>query len=235
LRGLSTALTVLYAFVTVGAVMALVAFFHRASVADDFLDNNASLQDIVDADRGVRTGAGLWALAMLAAFVVLVVWQFRHAKNAESLRGPLRLGPGWAIGGWFIPAANLVLPAVQIGQAAKASDPMLRPGETRSRGRLPAVVVLWAGALGLAVLLFFSGLGQRPSDTDAFIGRNQYFTDYAQADRTAGAAMVMYAVAAVAALVMVRQLTDRQHRAIEVAPATYPAPPPPPPPGSAIS
>ena len=42
--------------------------------------------------------------------VVFIIWQFRHAKNAQVLGARGGLGPGWAIGGWFIPLANYVLP-----------------------------------------------------------------------------------------------------------------------------
>ena len=60
-------------------------------------------------------------------------------------------GPGWAIGGWFIPLANFVLPGVQLFQSSKASDvdaPLRGPvAEGRRRS-----IIAWAIAFGLGAI-----------------------------------------------------------------------------------
>ncbi len=68
--------------------------------------------------------------------MVFIIWQFRHAKNAQVLGAYGGLGPGWAIGGWFVPFANYVLPAMQMHQSSRASDIEGRAaGRSGPRGR----------------------------------------------------------------------------------------------------
>ena len=52
---------------------------------------------------------------MIAVFVLTIVWQWRLAKNHQLLGRPdTAFGPGWAIGAWFIPLANFVIPILQL-------------------------------------------------------------------------------------------------------------------------
>ena len=115
-----------------------------------------------------------------------------------------------------------VLPGMQIGQAAKASDPQLGPGDLRAKGKLPAVIVAWAVLFGAAICLFVAGNSSRPADEEIVSSLDEY----AMADRLVAAGMLVGAAAAVAAIMMVRTLTARQRRAVD----GYQAPPPPPPP-----
>lgn len=232
LSGLAAALTVLFGLVAIAALYTAMAFFNRASVADDFFVQRSAFSDLEKADDMVSNGSSAWLIATGVMIIVFIVWQFRHAKNAEALRGPLGLGSGWAIGGWFIPFANLVLPAVQLSQSAKASDPTLRPGDRGETGRQPVIVLVWAVLFGLAVLTSIVSSAQRPADESAVVDGRQYVDDYAAADRTSGVAMVFHAGAALAGIVLVRSLTGRQQQAIAgyQAPAPPPPPPPPPPP-----
>jgi hypothetical protein len=83
--------------------------WHRA--LDALLnDRNDEAQRIYDQ---ANTGPNGWSVAGLvgtAALVLLVIWMWRSAHNAQALgRTGARLAPGWAIGAWFIPVANYVL------------------------------------------------------------------------------------------------------------------------------
>jgi len=107
-KGLSTALTLLLALSALAAIFVVYAFFHRASIVDDL--SNATFQDVKDADDTVSGSVALFGVALLATGVVWIIWQFRYAKNAETLRGNYGLPSGWAIGGWFVPFGNFALP-----------------------------------------------------------------------------------------------------------------------------
>ena len=69
------------------------------------------------------------ALFFLAQFVVLVggavlflVWLFRANANARALGADdMMVSPGWAVGWWFVPLANLVMPFVAMRELWKAS------------------------------------------------------------------------------------------------------------------
>jgi uncharacterized membrane protein len=200
------------------AVCALVAifgaaeFFHRASVVDDFTGfSGVSVQDVQDADNGAGAAVVLSGMALLAAGVVWIIWQFRHAKNAQILRGNYGLSAGWAIGGWFVPLGNYVLPQLQLFQAAKASDPDLPPGQPPAAGRAPTIVPIWWVVTDLAWLLFAIGGTTRPSNSELNFSNLDRFV---RADRIAGFSFLLMLIAAVLAIVVVRSLTERQTRAL---------------------
>jgi hypothetical protein len=210
LKGLATAISVLLAITGLAAVWAAVALFHRASVVSDFTGlAGVSIQDIKDADSQVSGSVGLFQFGLLATGIVWIIWQFRFAKNAQALRGNYGLAPGWAIGGWFIPFGNLVLPQLQLFQAAKASSPDLPPGQPATAGTAPASVLAWWVAYDLAGALFAIGQLTRP-DKNSF---NFDLDKFVRADRLSGFSCLVYVVAAVIAILMVRALTDRQARA----------------------
>src|SRR3954453_21556242 len=189
IKGVATALTVTLLLTALAAIIAAAAFFSRAGVVDDFLTRSASLADINDKDDAVRSASGLFFLGLVVTAVLWIIWQFRHAKNAERLRGSLGLGPGWAIGGWFIPLGSFVLPAMQLWQSAKASDPDLPAGEPASRGKAPGLIIAWMALYDAAAIAFLVASTQRPSDNDLALGRKN-ISDFASADRTAAVGMI---------------------------------------------
>jgi hypothetical protein len=231
LKGLSTATMILLAVAGLAAIYGAIALFHRASVVDDFTSfGGASIQDVKDADDGAAASFGLFVVALIAAGVVWIIWQFRHAKNAELLRGNYGLPSGWAIGGWFIPLGNYVLPQLQLFQAAKASDPDLPPGQPASAGRSPSSIVSWWIVTDLAWLLFGVGRTIRPSNDELNFGNLDRFV---RADRLGGFSFLLFIAGAVLAIHVVKSLTERQTLALSrytpsVPPPAYqPAPPPP--------
>jgi hypothetical protein len=242
LKGLSTALLVLLAIVAVLAVAVGITHFNRANVLDDvesvFAFNRHS-GEIDDADNAVRAASSAFSLAVLTIAVLWIIWQFRHSKNAQLSRGKTGLGPGWAIGGWFIPFGNYVLPQLELVQSAKASDPNLAPGRPAREGSLPAMLILWWAAFVLGSAVYFGGQAAQPNDDFSI---TTFIEDYAKSDRAMGAGALILAVAALLAIIVVRTLTERQEHAIaslgsQVPPQRYAytpqqqwAPPPPPPP-----
>jgi hypothetical protein len=165
LKGLSVALLVLLLLVALVDIVGAASLFNRAGLLDDLLDGNVpSLQEVSDADDAVGATLGFHALGVLAVAVVLIVWQWRHAKNAEVLGVRGGLGPGWAIGGWFIPIANFILPGMQMFQSSKGSDVAARTSGRPPKGA--GIVIVWAIAFAVAALLFVVGSGMRPTDDE---------------------------------------------------------------------
>ncbi|MFC7544815.1 DUF4328 domain-containing protein [Plantactinospora sp. GCM10030261] len=74
----------------------------------------------------------------LAAATLVIIWFYRARKNIEAFpEATPGMGAGWAIGGWFIPFANLVIPCRVMIQIARGS---------LGRAGAPALIgVWWAG------------------------------------------------------------------------------------------
>lgn len=93
----------------------------------------ASPEMTIDLDEPVETS--LWLILQsfvalvqfpiyLATVVMFLVWLFRAHKNLQFLRpAALRFSPGWAVGWWFIPFANLVKPFQVVREVWWESDP----------------------------------------------------------------------------------------------------------------
>jgi len=223
LKGLTVALTVLFPLVALTALVGAIASFNRASVMSD-LANRLFTSDVQDADDAVGASGGFFALVALALAVVFIIWQYRHAKNAERLAGSLPLGPGWAIGGWFIPIGNFVLPQLQLYRSAAASDPDAPP---RS-GRAPGVVIAWWVLYVAGSALVAVGRLMHPSNEDVNVFNLRDKADqFATADRIVAVGMLVMIAAAIAGLLMVRQLSERQARALSRPPAQPPYQQPP--------
>lgn len=245
-RGLATAVVVMLAIMAVLAAARAGAHAHRASLVGDLRDGRLALADIGeldDADGLVGAAVGLELIGSVATAILFVVWQYRHASNARSLAYRVDgLGPGWAIGGWFIPFANLVLPAVQIHGSSRESDPDLPVPPGARRGNGSATVVPWAVLYGVGAVLERFGSFTYPDERDALRagGVDEFLADAADADWLMALGSLVTVAAAVAAIVMVRRLTARQDaRAAAVRAASghgvshpgvgRPWPPPPPP------
>ena len=206
-------MTVLLCIIAAVQLIAAIVLFYRSSLLFDAADGDFPGSSEADsADAGVAATTALHALLYLAIAVVFIVWQYRHAKNAELLGRRGGLGAGWAIGGWFIPLANLLLPAVQIFRSAQVSDDRT--------GRGPAVVIPWAILFGLGLLLRVVQFGLSP--TDEFLTTPSDVEVAATSDVIGAFAMLVLIAAAVLCIVMVRSLTTRQDRALDARAAVPP-------------
>ncbi|SEF17460.1 DUF4328 domain-containing protein [Jiangella alba] len=205
LGGQRTALTVLLAIIAVVSVLSIAAYAGRIGYVDEVLESGSIDRAAAeDADGFVAVGEILWVLLMLAIAPVFIVWQYRHAKNARLL-GSQDGGvasPGWAIGGWFIPLANFVIPAINLFGNARHST-------TSAERRGPAIVPVWAVCWGLAAALDRGAQASIPDELSS-----DYLDRLRTADTLSLAANVGYIAAAVLAVVMVRTLTTRQEAAL---------------------
>ncbi|MEO6318229.1 MAG: DUF4328 domain-containing protein [Acidimicrobiales bacterium] len=237
LKGLSLALLVLLIILALTEVGAAAARSNRAGLLDDLsgspFGGAVSFSEMSDADDAVAAFSGIHVLLLLAAGIVFIIWQFRHAKNAEVVGARGGLGPGWAIGGWFIPLANLVLPTVQIFQSSKASDVA-----SRQEGRSPkgsALVIVWGVLFGLGLIVLAAGGALAPADDDGDFELDSFedVDDLASSDRTASAGHVILIPAAIVGIVMTRTLSKKQALAFDATtstgqpglPSAYPPPP----------
>jgi hypothetical protein len=212
--GLATAATVLLGVMVVLALIGLGAHLNRVGLIErEFSDGGVALEELEDADDGVAFAAVVYGLGLLGTAAVFITWQHRHAVNADSLAGSTAaLGPGWAIGGWFVPCANWLLPGMQLFGASRASDPGLPIQPAAGRGRGSPLVVLWAVMFALGNALGLAGWATFPDEDDVSVlaDLEDFVSDATLADRMVAAGFVITAAAAVLAAVMVQSLSRRQ-------------------------
>ncbi|MFI8389453.1 DUF4328 domain-containing protein [Streptomyces sp. NPDC085540] len=202
--GLAIALTVLFALVIGFDVFAGYADWNTRSLMERLLADAAAVSD-AELDRGDRLAgrAGMFqGQVTIVTGIVFIIWFHRVRTNAEVFApGADKLPRGWAIGAWFIPLANLVLPYWIAVSTWTSSTPSGADGHPR-RFRL-ALVNLWWGTFVLAkVLAWYGGRSYAGAETTEDVG---------SAATTMLAGDVLDIVAAVLAVLFVRRLTAMQH------------------------
>jgi hypothetical protein len=129
--GLAAAASAFLGAMAVVALVGLGAHLNRVGLLErEFGEGRVTLEELEDADAGVAAASGMYVLGLLGTAAVFITWQHRHAVNADALAGSrVVLGPGWAIGGWFVPCANWLRDTTATALVAP-----LRP-TTRGRAR----------------------------------------------------------------------------------------------------
>lgn len=223
LRGLATALLVLLLIIVAVDLAGAIAQFYRADLLADAAAGNFATERAANAaDAAVGVTAWSHFLLNVATAVVFIIWQYRHAKNAVNLGRYRGLAPGWAIGGWFVPLANFVLPGVQLFQAGRASDPDLVGAPPDRTGRGPGIVIAWAILFGISIVL--QGVEAVLYPTDERFTTTTDIEAAAASDAVGAVAFLFLIATAVVCIVMVRSMTGRQQRAYQAAAVLWPGP-----------
>ncbi len=159
----------MYVLLAISALLALVmipvAINERKVVHDKAFGSIFSgVPAVRDANQAVGAVAGLLFMVSLVIAVLFMIWMWRAAKNVGLFgRARQSFGPGFAIGGWFIPFANLVIPGMQMHGIWKGSGPPLRTGE-RAKGS----ALVWVWWIVFLVGRAFIFLNSTPSRTKAY-------------------------------------------------------------------
>jgi Domain of unknown function (DUF4328) len=209
LRGLANALTALFWVDVALNLLLLAALANQRVVYEDFQSRGpfGVDPDRVDvADGFVAAATGFEALLRIAIAVVFIIWFWRAAKNNHALdRQNPRFRPGWAVGSWFIPVANLVIPVLITQDLWKGAE-AARPRGDRTWREEPASPLVWSwwGLYVAASVAYVVSSFYGPSIID------NESTDFRPANMWLLAATVAFAGAAALAVYVVRQLSERQ-------------------------
>ena len=201
--------------VAVTAALSVLAVATTQMVVDDaeaFLDGETDRTDFLEAVTPYALLSFLQALSLLASAVVVIVWMHRIARNLRMLHRGTTWGPGWAIGGWFLPPFLYVIPFLALREMWKASDPEVPVGGEWRSGSASPVITAWFIVFGpVQAALQLAQLG------DTFAGLSA--SEEALAEQITGSlalpviGAVSDVVAAVLFVVMARRLTAR-HRGL---------------------
>lgn len=174
---------------------------------------------------------GLAALLQFPIFIATVIafllWEYRAHSNLNALKPEnLEFTPGWAVGWWFVPFLNLFKPFQAMREIWWESDPdgvNFNDEPTFLSASLhsaPGFMTIWWAFWIISNIA--NNLASRAFDPDnpesAAIGGTVVI-----------AAGILTIIAAVLAITVVRDITDRQERRSIVVGNIQPAEPPPPP------
>ena len=172
--------------------------------AEAFLAGEIDQTEFLEAATPYVLVSFLQALALLASAVVVIVWMHRVARNLRTLHRGTTWGPGWTIGGWF-------LPFLTFREMWKASDPDVPIGGEWRGGAASPIIAAWFVVFGpVQAALQIAQLG----DTFAGFGAGEE----ALAEQITGSmavptvAALADVVAAALFVVMSRQLNARHRR-----------------------
>jgi hypothetical protein len=168
--------------------------------------------EVEQADNLVVASVVVWLVLFAVTGIVWCVWQHRAQRNAIELTyGKLEFTPGWAVGWWFVPFANLVKPFQTVRELWKASH-----GGYNGR-----VVATWS------VIGWWWGLWLGASVLGRFIvraGSMKSLSDFIRHDTWEIVANGVMVVAAFLAIMIVRSVVALQERAV-APPVLGPMPP----------
>lgn len=158
-------------------------------------------------------------LVRLLTVVFFLIWLFKAFKNLSALESnSLEFTPGWAVGWWFIPFANLVKPYQIVSELWRESDTDFDPNTFLSNQiGSPAIIGWWWG-------LFIAGnIGGRISNS-MIDGGSDYF------QVVLVIASVLHGVSAFLIIQIIRSITKEQDLRFEKLGTTskFQAPPSPP-------
>jgi hypothetical protein len=203
LGALSTAVQVLLGLMGLVSLVSVGLNLTYASEVDSLDAGGTTLDRVESLENRIAGLAGLYLLGLLVTAVVYLVWQARLRQAGEALGAQgFRHSRGMAIGGWFIPFANLVIPKRAVDDLWRATDPEPPSGFDITGRPVDGLVTGW-----WALWLISNMIAADFADHDSL-------SAIASAARRSAFADVLGVAAAVITVLLVRRLTGRaQERA----------------------
>jgi hypothetical protein len=125
------------------SVWQLIANQHYIGVEKNIIGGEApSLTDVRSASHAVHVSHTITLVVELITAIVFIAWFYRAYCNLVRVGiSDLRFGPGWAVGGWFIPIFNLfrqkqIANDIWKASAGAGTVGLARRGETPLSGTL---------------------------------------------------------------------------------------------------
>lgn len=208
------------------SLFSVVSNLLQISFLSDALAGGAVSEEGAEMNDLRQGAAAMLHLAVyLALAVTFLLWLHRASKNLPALGNPqshIEYMPGWAVGWFFIPLANFVMPYKAVREVWQKSDPAIKTETDRAftpDASSPLLLLWWLSWIAMNVIgRITSRLGRDASSIDTM----RWVT---WADIVGD---LVGALAAVLALLVVRDIDRRQEeRARHVAHVPHTPPPPP--------
>jgi hypothetical protein len=154
-------------------------------------------------DRAAALELVLIYLMVPLTGIAWLMWQHRAHRNLPALGSQnLRFTPGWVVGWWFIPFANIVMPPRTMNELWKASDPNVGAVDWKAVATSPVLPLWWATWLGRQVLFVIGASVGRNNDVPSLIARSWWYL----------AGDIVFALAGILAIVLVTGIQRRQEQ-----------------------
>jgi hypothetical protein len=227
IRGAAQAVTILLGAQIVLSVIEALALLNRIALlhriqAGEVID----LGQADDADTALQAVTSVQSLTFIATVVVWCIWQHRAQRTAIELAGGgLTFTPGWAVGWWFIPIANLWKPFQAVRELWKASH----GGDAwRTMVTWPVIGWWWASWIVSNLVTWAAIRGGGLGTGTGTSGPQITAEDVISSDRWELVSLPLGVVAAILAIMIVRSVGRAQDDAPRPAPAAMqPLPDPP--------
>jgi hypothetical protein len=233
IKGLSTTVVVLLSIQIVFIGAEAFALLRRISLLNRFQSGDfSSTSQVSGADAAVDTTSGIVGVLFITTIVFWCVWQHHAQYNARQFAAgpPLQFTPGWAVGWWFIPIANLWKPFQAVRELWKASH----GGDAwRVLRTWPTIGWWWGIWIASNIHVWWGSNGGSMSFGTTPNGTPVTPADVVAHDSWELVSNLLTVVAAILAISIVRAITDLQQRLssswIPSAPIGFGAPTLPPP------
>lgn len=139
-------------------------------------------------------------LLRIGTIIFLLIWEYRAFNNLPALKATnLEFSPGWAIGWWFIPFANLVKPYQVMSELWNASDSDFDPKASFLSNRIgsPKIIGCWWG------IWILSNISGRVSNTMGN-AQSQYFPV------ALAITSILSGIAAILIIIIIKNITQQQ-------------------------
>ncbi len=152
-----------------GAQVALsLVILYQNVVIDQFLDGTAGIEALEQSDDVVVTASIAFLAVLVVALGVNARFLYLASRNAAAINDdPKAIRPGWAVGWYAVPIANLWMPYT----AMKQTWTRLMPSEP-----LPSwLSIWWFSWIGMTIFDRFLGRMPEPSELTDYMDYNMLF------------------------------------------------------------
>ena len=214
IRGLGNVVIALLIAQVLALLFGAVAILREMSLLQRIIDGSqVTLAEATASDDRVAASARLWLVVLVVTVVVWLIWQHRGHANLQAVGvTELEYSPGWAVGWWLIPIANLWKPFQVNRELWKASSGV---NDWRSLPTSPLLGWWWASWISASVLGRIAAGARRSAETPMEI-RSADIIDLLSTGVVVASALL--------AIMVVRSVLARQEH-LEVAVPHVPTPP----------
>jgi len=146
-------------------LLAIMALLSVAAVAVGYTGHQRALEQgspvTIHEPEGIAGAAvgGLQFVVWVGTVIAFCLWTHRVSRNLPALGGRgLKYTPGWAVGWYFIPVANFVVPIFVMREIWRESDPAQRHLDSQGGKSASPLVAWWWGTYAIRWILSLAAM-----------------------------------------------------------------------------